>query len=217
MQYKSLEEKKKQYVPGGNFLGLMRIFQMLVGCLAWFVPGIIIMENPQLNPLYGTGIFYTFVLAGIISWLLPCFKILSIVPWPISAGPESMICLIAGFFSVLSGIAICIGQNDIQPYILKIALVLNVIHSTILYGTPVVICSQSAFRFFFISDTDLTTMQAFNNMEARERYERDMERASIVKNYEVSEDNHGQSLNISSAGYKKVVVKAEPIFEDMNE
>ena len=60
-------------------------------------------------------------------------------------------------------------------------------------------------------------MQAFNNMEARERYERDMERASIVKNYEISEDNNGQSLKMASAGYKKVVVKAEPIFEDMNE
>jgi len=60
-------------------------------------------------------------------------------------------------------------------------------------------------------------MQAFNNMEARERYERDMEQASIVKNYAVSEDNNGQSLSFTPKGYKKVVTTSQPIFEDMNE
>ena len=33
-----------------------------------------------------------------------------------------MVCFIAGFFSFLSGIAICIGQNEVQGYVLKIAL-----------------------------------------------------------------------------------------------
>ncbi|CBY35716.1 unnamed protein product [Oikopleura dioica] len=217
MKYENLEGKKKFFVPGGSFLAIMRVFQMLVGCLAWFLPGIIIMENPQANPFFGSSVFYTFIISGVIAWLLPCFKILSVVPWPISAGPESMVCFIAGFFSFLSGIAICIGQNDVQSYVLKIALVLNVIHSTILYGTPVVICSQSAFRFFFLSGADLETMQALNNMEARDRYERDMEHASIVKNYEVSEGNNGQSLSFTPKGFKKVVTTSEPIFEDMNE
>ena len=60
-------------------------------------------------------------------------------------------------------------------------------------------------------------MQALNNMEARDRYERDLERASIVKNYEISEENNGQSLSFSPKGYKKVITRAEPIFEDMNE
>ena len=76
------------------------------------------------------------------------------VKWPVSPGPESMFSMIAGFFSATSGICITILQYEIQQWVLYTALVLNVLHTTLLFGTPVALCANHAMRLFFFGDTE---------------------------------------------------------------
>ena len=63
-------------------------------------------------------------------------KLCSSVPWPVAPGPEALMALIAGMFSAISGICICIARNEMTENNFYIAMALNVLNTTILFGTP---------------------------------------------------------------------------------
>ena len=76
------------------------------------------------------------------------------MPWPIKPGPEALMSLIAGVFSSISGISLCILKNEMIEEYWFLGIVLNVINTTILFGTPAIICSNHAVRLFFTGDTE---------------------------------------------------------------
>jgi len=190
--------------PGGLLLNLTRLIQVGVGLFAVFVPAFLMAQNPDSNPAVQDSSFTCFIICGIVAWVLPMFKLCSSVPWPVAPGPEALMALIAGMFSAISGICICIARNEMTENNFYIAMALNVLNTTILFGTPVIICSNHAVRLFFTGDTDLTTMQAFSNMEARAKWAKDeqkrmSEKAKYVQKprYELVETNDGNAFKMA--------------------
>ena len=70
-------------------------------------------------------------------------KLCSSVPWPVAPGPEALMALIAGMFSAISGICICIARNEMTENNFYIAMALNVLNTTILFGTPGTVWKES--------------------------------------------------------------------------
>jgi len=200
-RYKKFSDDPKAALPGGNILTMIRLLQIGLGCLAWFLPTIYCMENQIANPGYLSKYFRAFTWLGVVAWMLPMFKLSSWVKWPIGPGPESMISMVAGFFSATSGICISILQDEIERNVLYTALGLNVAHTTLLFGTPVAICANHAFRLFFFGNTDLVTLQALANIEAHVKAdlkEEMIKRESKKKEeYEMSECNAGNAFQIT--------------------
>lgn len=189
--------------PGGLLLNITRLIQIGVGCMAVFIPTITMAQDPNNNPAIQESSFTCFLICGVVAWLLPLFKLITKVPWPVAPGPEALMALIAGMFSAISGICICIARNEMTENNFYIAMALNVLNTTILFGTPVIICSNHAVRLFFTGDTDLTTMQAFSNMEARAKWakgeqKRMSEKAKYVQKprYELVETNDGNAFQM---------------------
>ena len=76
------------------------------------------------------------------------------VPWPIKPGPEALMALVAGVFSSISGICLCLLKLEMREEIFFLGIVLNVLNTTVLFGTPAIICSNSAVRLFFTGETE---------------------------------------------------------------
>ena len=93
-----------------------------------YVQGMIFFHTHHMNDSYNMS--HTCAHEKIVK------KLCSSVPWPVAPGPEALMALIAGMFSAISGICICIARNEMTENNFYIAMALNVLNTTILFGTP---------------------------------------------------------------------------------
>merc|ERR1712025_1154211 len=98
------------------------------------------------------------------------------------------------------------GREGMTEQNFLIAVCLNIANTTILSGTPVIICSNQAVRLFFTTDTDLVTMQAYSKMEARAKWQKkenkrlsEREKEVQKPRFELVETNDGNALAMQKA------------------